>query len=76
MNGVEFVFDDHPWEEELTALTRDNTVEAMQLLQRRGFPQSRIDGFADVFDTDPEMGITMLSSKAQLKKAEAEKIYK
>ena len=33
MNGVEFVFDDHPWEEELTALTRDNTVEAIQLLR-------------------------------------------
>ena len=51
-------------------------LEAMQLLSRRGFPQSRIDGFADVFDVNPEMGIGMLSSKAQLKKAEAEKIYK
>ena len=51
-------------------------LEFAELLKKRGFPDSRVNGFCDVFDLDPEFGIGMLGSKAQLKSAEAEKIYK
>lgn len=33
MNDEQFVFDDNAWEEELTALTHNGVVDAMQLLQ-------------------------------------------
>jgi hypothetical protein len=51
-------------------------LEFSELLRKRGFPDSRVDAFCDIFDLDPEFGIGMLGSKAQLKKDEAEKIYK
>lgn len=50
-------------------------LEMSELLKKRGFPDSRISAFCDAFDGDPELGIDLLGSKAQLKKAEAEKIY-
>lgn len=54
---------------------RFSMLEAMALLKHRGFPDSRISGFCDVFDVNPSYGLGLLGSKAQLKKAEAEKIY-
>lgn len=54
---------------------RFSMLEAMALLKRRGFPDSRISGFCDVFDVNPSFGLGLLGSKAQLKKDEAAKIY-
>ena len=51
-------------------------LEMSELLRKRGFPDSRISAFCDVFDGNPEFGVDLLGSKAQLKKAEAEKIYR
>lgn len=50
-------------------------LEAMTLLKRRGYPDSRVDAFCDAFDVNPAIGLSLLGSKAQLKKAEADKIY-
>lgn len=49
--------------------------EVMSLMSKRGFPESRINGFCDIFDLNPSFAFDMLGSKAQLKKAEAEVIY-
>ena len=47
-----------------------------ELLTRRKFPQTRIDGFVNCVDNDTFFAIGLLTSKAQLKPNEATKIYK
>ena len=62
-------------EESILQPRRFSMLEAMTLLKRRGYPDSRVSGFCDIFDVNPSYALGMLGSKAQLKKAEADKIY-
>jgi len=62
-------------EESILQPRRFSMLEAMTLLKRRGYPDSRVSAFCDIFDLNPSVGLGLLGSKAQLKKDEADKIY-
>jgi hypothetical protein len=60
----------------VVSLKQFSVLQVEELLERRKFPRTRIDGLLNCVDNNAMLAVELLTSKGQLKKDEAKKIYK